>query len=72
MQAVSIPALRLVLLKTYRTGCSIMIVVQEVAGTCSLQNKSGEFDLKLEFVSGPKRYFAGDSVDQLEHFYIKT
>ena len=49
-----------------------MIVVQEVAGTCSLQNKIDEFALKLEFVSGPKRYFAGDSVDQLEHFYIKT
>ena len=46
--------------------------MQPVAGTCSLQNKIDEFALKLEFVSGPKRYFAGDSVDQLEHFYIKT
>tara|TARA_B100000795_G_C22419847_1_gene294081 strand:+ start:113 stop:223 length:111 start_codon:yes stop_codon:yes gene_type:complete len=31
-----------------------MIVVQQVAGTCSLQNKSGGFALKLECVLSVK------------------
>ena len=38
----------------YQTGFNIMIVLQQVAGSCSLQNKSGGFDLKLKYVSGPK------------------